>query len=270
MRSVIVFALVGCTAETGGLAPGPDESLADSSVVTDSAIVTMDTFVEETDSTVVDTAMDVPIDTMIAPIDTAMDTADTGMDAAEACPINSTVCGARCIDTLADPHHCGKCMPGSSCRVGSMCANGVCACQPGLSDCTGICIDTKGHPDACGGCGTKCDSNKRCRDGKCVDTGDTSCPPSRPDECPSTGGRLGCFNTKKDPMHCGGCGTDKRCESDEVCVDGSCKDYVVGIGCTTCECAACLSGTKCCVAPPGSALGRVFCVDGADCPQWLP
>jgi hypothetical protein len=273
MRWLILFALVSCTAETGGLATEAPPT-TDSSVAVDSTMVSIDSAVEDTGNAIDTTVVDTFVPDTFVPDTFVPDTfvADT-MEAGMTCPLGSMLCSTACIDTLADPDHCGACMPVAVCRVGSMCASGICACQPGLTDCTGICIDTKGHPDACGGCANKCDADKRCRNGMCVNVGDSTCPASRPDECPSSDGRKACFDTKRDPMHCGGCATDKRCDSDEVCVDGSCKDYVVGVGCTMCPCTECdklLKGSKCCDAPPGSAAGRVFCVDGSACPLWLP
>ncbi len=288
--------LLGCTAETSGLAepaPSPSDTDVDTSLA-DSGFVAEDTALDVAEETVDSSVMPVDAlpDTTDAPdssTDTAITLADTGSDpgadtpmdtatapdtadAGTGCPANAVMCTKVCRDLQADPAHCGGCVS-AACRVGSMCASGACACQPRLSDCSGICIDTKGHPDACGGCGTKCSSGQRCQDGSCVEASSTTCPANRPVECASSDGRKACFDTKRDPMHCGGCGTDKRCSSSEVCVDGACESYVVGVGCTTCPCAACntlLSGSRCCPAPPGSAADRVICVDAAACPLWLP
>ncbi len=282
---VVLLALpLSCTAETGGLAETVDEDAQPDTALVDDSVVTVDSAVEEiaTDSTVADTTVadttvtDTAVaDTAVADTKPPVDTTpiDTGPEVLM-CPAGSSDCSGTCRDLQADPANCGTC-GAPKCASGSMCASGACACQPGLTSCGSVCVDTKGSVEACGGCGAmrRCDKNDRCVDGACVGAGGSSCPSTRPDECPASDGRKSCFNTKRDPMHCGGCGMDKRCTSDEVCVDGGCEKYVVGVGCTTCPCAACttlLMGSRCCPAPPGSAAGRVFCVDAADCPAWLP
>lgn len=283
MVALVAMPLLSCTADSSGLSDNSafEDAQADAAIADDSAVL-VDSSAEETatDSTVADTSLaDTTVaDTAPPPTDTSggettppADTApiDTGADAL-GCPAGSADCSGTCRDLQADPSNCGAC-GAAMCAVGSMCASGSCACQPGLTACLGTCVDTRGTAAACGGCGDmfQCPTGKRCVDGKCADSG---CPKSRPDECPSSDDRKSCFDTKKDPMHCGGCGTDKRCTSDQVCVDGSCEKYVVGVGCNKCPCAACttlLMGSICCPAPPGSASGRVFCVDASQCPKWL-
>lgn len=279
LYALLALGSAGCTAQTSGLASDDPAigvadtaiGVADTSLGGDMDTSTIDSGVTETvDSTIVvaETAMDTPTDSVLE------DVADVAVDVVDACPTNSVSCAATCVDITADPGHCGMCSALPKCGLGSMCADSKCACQPGLTLCGGICIDTKGHPDACGGCGDsfKCGSGERCRAGSCVDAGDFKCPDNRPTECASTDGRKACFDTKRDPMHCGGCGSDKRCTSSELCVDGKCIGYTVGVGCTSCPCAKCdaVSGSSCCPAPAGSLPGRVFCVSAAMCPLYLP
>jgi hypothetical protein len=284
---LVVFALTGCSIDASGTADPTDlgdSTFVDTAVAMDSLFVVDDTASPATDTAVSTDSSEppdtfTPPDTAVAldtePVDVPCPTCPalaTCMAGACVCPTNSRACSAGCIDEKADPNRCGSCDLGLPCNYGSMCANGVCACQPGLTLCGGVCTDTKGHALACGGC-TPCGSGKRCRDGICVDESGTSCPSSRPDECASGDGRKSCFDTKRDPMHCGGCATDKRCSADEFCVDGACEKYAVGVGCTSCPCPNCatiLPGSRCCLAPPGSASGRVMCVDAATCPAYLP
>jgi hypothetical protein len=300
-RVFFAVALLGCSVNSSGTAT--DIDFEDTSA-TDTSAGGADTTPETStifdgddpdttmvvDTMVVDTKPP-PVDS-IAPIDTgvAMDTmvADTApMDVmcpkcptlatcvggACTCPPNADLCSAGCIDLKVDPNRCGNCDLGLPCAQGSMCSNNVCTCQPGLTLCGGVCVDVKGHASVCGSCSTPCGSNQRCVSGKCVPAGSTTCPAARPDECPGDDGRKSCFNFKIDPMHCGGCATDKRCDSDEFCVDGGCKGYEIGIGCTSCPCANCetlLPKSTCCSSPPGWPAGRVVCVEGTACPVWLP
>lgn len=262
----LAAALIGCAANTSGLGedtpfdgtPGSD-SAAELETSADSAPeVTPDTSIPDTEPSV---------------DSTPEDSADVAEPADAGCPTNAVKCAGECIDIKADPDRCGACSMMMACAAGSMCLNGACACQPGLTRC-GACVDTKGDPDHCGACDAKCGKDRRCVDGKCEMEMSSKCPSSRPDECAASGdNRKGCYNTKRDPMHCGGCETDKRCDSDQVCADGACVDYEVGLGCTTCPCTVCetvLPGSTCCPAPPGSAPNRVFCVDAAACPSYLP
>lgn len=255
MRTLAALALmcVACGSEdtSAGVAPA-DTSSVDTSVEPDTA------------------SPDTPSETLDdAPTD------DTSETAAPGCPLHSELCGKTCVDTTLDPLLCGKCTGAPKCALGSMCASGVCACQPGLTDCAGTCVDTKGSPDACGGCGAtfKCAANKRCRAGACVNVTGTTCPTDRPTECAASDGRKGCFDTLRDPMHCGGCGVENRCAADYMCIEGACTKYIVGVGCTTCPCISCdsLSGSaRCCPAPAGSAPERVICINTSRCPVYLP
>lgn len=277
---LLSFALVGCSVDPSGTGDAPtvtDVGVTDTTVVATDTFVADDTFtpdtsVTPTDTNVDDTAVEPPETEPVDACPTTCPSLSTCVAGACTCPTNSRLCSSGCVDEKADPNRCGSCDLGLPCAEGSMCANGVCACQPGLTLCGGACVDMKGHAAACGACAA-CGPNQRCVDGACTPAGSSSCPTSRPDECPTSDGRKSCFNTKIDPMHCGGCATDKRCTADELCVDGACEKYSVGVGCTSCPCANCatiLPGSRCCPAPAGSAPGRVFCVDASACPVFLP
>jgi hypothetical protein len=281
MRGAILIsiALAGCSIDAGGTAEGV---AVDAFVATDTTVVAADSLFPIDDTASEDSAAD----SVIAAEDTAdsappEDTCPvcpalaTCAGSACECPKNSVECAGRCVDLQADPGRCGVCDGTSACAAGSFCAKGACVCQPKLTLCAGLCVDTKGHANFCGGCAEsdKCAPNQRCKDGTCVNESSSTCPMARPDECPGDDGRKSCFDFKRDPMHCGGCGTEKRCTADQFCIDGVCKNYVVGVACTACPCPTCdllLKGSKCCPSPGGSAAGRVMCVEATACPVYLP
>jgi hypothetical protein len=69
-----------------------------------------------------------------------------------------------------------------------------------------------------------------------------------------------CVNRRTSPFHCGDCG--ERCDQDEVCVAGNCRNYDALAGCTACPC-ACPGGDTCCASP--DRLAGV-CIEGSTCP----
>ncbi len=88
-----------------------------------------------------------------------------GCDAARGCPADRTCCGGACVDTAADPNHCGVC--GSLCTsangvpacVASRC--GVGRCNEPFGDCdgdptNGCEANTQSSVAHCGGCGRPC------------------------------------------------------------------------------------------------------------------
>jgi hypothetical protein len=77
-------------------------------------------------------------------------------------------CGGICRNTTSDPNNCGACS--TVCSGGAACANGVCACPPGLTNCSGICTDTSSDPNNCGACGMTCSGSQTCCQGTCVGT----------------------------------------------------------------------------------------------------
>ena len=97
-------------------------------------------------------------------------------------------------------------------------------CAPGLVQCDG----------PCGG-------------GECVPSCD-----GFPEQCEQS-----CTDTDIDPLHCGEC--DERCDADEVCIEGECRDAQPA-QCNTCPCDPC--DGSCCETPYSN--GPV-CVGGDAC-----
>ncbi|XXX77987.1 MXAN_6577-like cysteine-rich protein [Sorangium sp. So ce134] len=152
------------------------------------------------------------------------------------CDDGLAMCGGSCVDTQADPDHCGGC--DSVCASGQRCETGACVgddmgdggsdgggnggvedpdssggtggalCAPGLEPCSGGCVDLDINPHHCGGCGQECPAGQLCEGGACrCDAGLDACDG-------------GCADLKRDPLHCGAC--DVRCGYNEACVDGEC------------------------------------------------
>jgi hypothetical protein len=207
------------------------------------------------------------------------------------CGGGSIVCEGACVDPSTDPNHCGGC-PGQNCGNGQSCVSGVCQCDNGTQACgQGGCVDTANDPNNCGGCGNQCNQGQYCDgtckclpgltlvNGQCVDTqsnpnacgqGQQQCA----DVCQNGACVAGCQNPlqecdgacvdlDRNPLHCGDCGN--RCDADEVCSNGNCRNWEVGIGCNSCPCSSCGGDFGTCCTFPGDAT-LVICVDG-DCPQ---
>jgi hypothetical protein len=169
----------------------------------------------------------------------------------------------RCQDVLDDSTHCGGC--DTRCDERERCVDGECECRPGLVRCDGECVDLRTDDDDCGSCDSACvgpaTRGDTCRDGHCTwgcGEGETRCGPDG-GSCVSEGSML------SDPLNCGGCG--EVCDTDEICLSGSCTWYFIGRGCESCPCEEC--GDRICCAPlEHSAF--VACVDGDECPgeEW--
>jgi hypothetical protein len=200
------------------------------------------------------------------------------------------MCGAECADIASDVDHCGSCF--NDCNANETCTSGVCVCSdPAFMNCGG-CVDTTVDPSDCGSCGNGCNDDQICQGSICVcrpplvaGPGGCTDPTSDPGACGTppvvcegatpfcqagvcvdgcadgfevcAGGTL-CINTDVDPLHCGGCG--EICNSDEVCVEGNCRNYDIALGgsCDTC------SGNEACCTLPGTTTQ--ICVEDGTCP----
>jgi RHS repeat-associated protein len=129
------------------------------------------------------------------------------------CPTGQTACGGRCVDTVADASHCGRC--GNACGATERCATGVCrsVCDAPTTACVVAgsvrCIDAQTDAAHCGRCGNVCAAGLSCVAGSCTLV------------CPM--GRLACAGRCVDPLtdasNCGRC--DNTCGG-TACVSGSC------------------------------------------------
>jgi hypothetical protein len=112
---------------------------------------------------------------------------------------------------------------------------------------------TRADKAHCGGCDSACDG--LCQASDCVQ----ACAVASQ----MCGG--GCVDVNTDVLHCGECG--EACSSDELCVEGECRNYQKIPGCTMCPCEdACADGedgeVECC---DSVVLGGPVCVqDGCD------
>ncbi|HUB07500.1 MAG TPA: hypothetical protein VMB50_10890 [Myxococcales bacterium] len=117
-------------------------------------------------------------------------------------------CGGACVDTNADPDHCGGCGIGND---GGVCINGDLFPPPPGTSCDGF-----------------CPVGETCEGAYCVGP----CA-STSSVCPLQGGSYGaccfppgetstvCVDVLTDPANCGFC--DQRCPAGQSCVDGSCS-----------------------------------------------
>jgi hypothetical protein len=132
-----------------------------------------------------------------------------------------------CVDTEADPNHCGGCADqgGAACTGGRTCQTGQCACPTGQTVCGETCVDTNTDEDHCGGCagegGTACTGGKTCQSGECTCPGSTT-------ECAGT-----CVDTSSDENNCGGCAGagGEICSFSLICREGECaceRGFVCG------------------------------------------
>ena len=83
------------------------------------------------------------------------------------CPLGTQFCNGSCVDTDADPNHCGAC--NSTCAGNELCVQGMCAinCPPPRVVCSNLCVDVQSDPDYCGTCATEC-ATGICFSGSCV------------------------------------------------------------------------------------------------------
>jgi hypothetical protein len=85
---------------------------------------------------------------------------------------DGNTCGLSCVDFNSDPQHCGGCGASFACTPGSVCNQGMCACNGSqCADGRGglVCIDTTSDDQNCGGCGVgfRCLSSQDCSTSTC-------------------------------------------------------------------------------------------------------
>ena len=132
-----------------------------------------------------------------------------------ACP-GGICCSGACVDSAADPLHCGSCT--RVCGPGSTCSSGSCACTGALLNCdgnwgNGCEVNGTSDPANCGACGSSCGLHATCSSGTCSCVAPyLNCNGGWSDGCevePAT-----------DPANCGSCGTS--CGVNASCSAGSC------------------------------------------------
>ena len=126
------------------------------------------------------------------------------------CARNYTLCDGACYNLLRDAEHCGDC--NTQCGTNEYCISGECRCQNGSFDCDGNPANGCESKEECGSSLTCASEDLKCDD-KCCSEGETCCGDA-------------CFDTKNDPMHCGGCNAEP-CTSDQKCVEGVCEDVTI-------------------------------------------
>jgi hypothetical protein len=149
------------------------------------------------------------------PEDASTDDGQDG-DGPGPCPEGQTRCGDSCVDTTADPMHCGGCF--NACTAGMSCVDSVCVCPGGLRDCGGVCVDVASNPAHCGECYNACPEGLVCSSGVCsteCGEGLTNCSGA-------------CVNLSSDPMNCGECGNICPTAVGAVAV---CEETVCGLDC---------------------------------------
>ncbi len=139
------------------------------------------------------------------------------------CPGGLTNCSGSCVDTTADPAHCGGCdQPCAFAHGQAACTDSACvlqACDAGWGDCNtddtdGCEADTTSDPLNCGGCDQPCDPGLVCNAGGCTD------------QCPGglTNCSGACVDTDTDMAHCGACDTPCVLENGTgQCAAGACS-----------------------------------------------
>jgi len=187
------------------------------------------------------------------------------------CEEGMVSCDGACVDTLADPAHCGAC--GNACAWGERCVDGACGLyceQEGLTNCGMACADTSSDPAHCGACGNACSGSAQCVSGACV------CP-SEMLECNGT-----CVDPWFNPQHCGACnnacGPGQECLGDSCTCAGNMTDC--GSGCIDVSndpnncgyCGnTCNPGQQCsdgwCSCPEGTMDCGSGCIDVSNDPQ---
>jgi hypothetical protein len=93
--------------------------------------------------------------------------ADSTAPDSDTCLQGQTTCDGACVDTYANPEHCGEC--GNACEEGLVCeaASCVLSCPPDTTECSGECVNPQMNNDHCGGCGLSCAPGYTCQGGSC-------------------------------------------------------------------------------------------------------
>ncbi|MFO0560813.1 MAG: fibrinogen-like YCDxxxxGGGW domain-containing protein [Polyangiales bacterium] len=145
---------------------------------------------------------------------------DGAREAGPMCVAGTVLCDGTCVDTQADPAHCGRCS--NPCPMGLICNSGACGCPVDRSLCGGACVDTQSDPMNCGACGDACAPGQLCMMGACR----IDCP--MPGTICTAGGSMRCVDTRSDSSNCGACGAacsfanaSSSCVS-SMCTLGSC------------------------------------------------
>jgi hypothetical protein len=177
---------------------------------------------------------DLPIDTGLdAPVDSGVDApTDTGVDApidpCSLCEASEMCCAGVCIDTTADPLHCGSCDPcAAAANATPTCAASTCglSCAADFDDCNATyadgCEADLGAVGSCNACGNVCpdylNTTESCAPTGCAYActgGLSNCDASTP-ECET--------DTNTSALHCGACGN--ACGPAQSCSGGVCRGW---------------------------------------------
>lgn len=212
---------------------------------------------------------------------------DVGADTVDSCPAGQTLCGADCIDTNVEPHHCGDCQTDCTMLLGVNPAGSV-ACRAGRCDLTGACQRDRANCDEntsngcevdlstssnCGSCGARCaEPTPMCAMATNEDGGGPSyrcannCLGLTPTRCDAM-----CVDTMSNLQHCGGCGhacTSAPINASPICSSGVCN-FVCNMGFHACGdgCVSNTSVASCgssCTPCPTPANGTATC-NGTSC-----
>ncbi|MBM4357808.1 MAG: hypothetical protein FJ096_06835 [Deltaproteobacteria bacterium] len=102
---------------------------------------------------------------------------------------------------------------------------GSVGCPETHAVCAGVCTDVRFDPSNCGGCGTACDDDEVCSNGKCkanCGLGLTKCEVADQQQC---------VDTKGDVAHCGGC--NEACVTVAANAEPTCAKSACGWACKT-------------------------------------
>ncbi len=213
LRIALLFALLGSTACSGGVANNADAASGCAAPST------------ECDGTCTNTDSD---NLNCGGCGTVCDPGEvcTSGTCELSCQTGLTECDGTCVDTAVSREHCGGCAGagGTACSAGDVCDGaGSCAlnCQTGLVDCGGTCVDTAVSREHCGGCAGA--GGAACLDGEICD-GAGACELSCQTSLMDCGGI--CTDPLTDRTYCGAtgaCAGSVTCAFDELCVSGTCQ-----------------------------------------------